>query len=258
MSYPIEFIEIKDVNNIADSSGYGSIDYNYSISKYLITNSQIIKYLNEIKDNFFNKDDCYDNRCGIGWDKKSFFVKKNFEEKPIAFINPRCAKTFCNYIYNLENNLNLNSCSCYDVNFNKINNYGYFIPNKNEWYKAAYFNGLNYNLYPIKNNLEPLYVQTKGDEVINQGPNTCNFSNAYDYQSYHGFTSRVGECGSSSHYGVYDMAGNLYEFIEDSAFFIAGGSWHSFRYVMKNKNSFIEYNPKTEFGSTLGLRIVKL
>lgn len=258
MSIQIEFCKINFKDNLSDKNGFGSVNYEYEMSKYLITNSILLEFIRNLKSvlNFFPSFVLYDRR--FCFDKK--LECKSYDlQRPASFINPQVAKIFCNYLFNKENNFPLEYESCYSLNDNKRKlNYGYFIPNKNEWYKAAYYNGLNYNSYPIKNNLEPLYVQTKEDKVINQGPNTCNFSNAYDYQSYHGFTSRVGECGSASHYGVYDMAGNLYEFIEDNTFFIAGGSWHSFRDVMKNENPFIEYNPRSEFGSTLGLRIVKL
>lgn len=257
MSYPIEFVEIAHIDNTADSSGYGAISYNYSISKYLITNSQFVRYLNEIKNNFFNKDDCYDDRCGIGWNNKVFFVKKDFELKPVAFITPRSAKTFCNYIYNLENDLNLNSYSCYDFNFNKVNDYGYFLPNINQWHKAAFFNGASYNDYPIKDNLSPVYSSVENLKDSQRKENVVNFNNTFDYLDYNGFISNVGDVGTCSSFGVYDMAGNLHELIEENnIFYVAGGSWHSWRTSLL-KGKYFEYNGKY-FGSTIGLRLVKI
>lgn len=255
MSTQIEFIKIEDLNNFKDYNGLGSVPYAFEISKYLITNSIYINFLkyfhNLLPDYVF-----YDARFCINKNLTCF--EKNLQ-RPAAFINPKIAKIFCNYLFNKENNLPLSYESCYDLYKNKRKiEKGYFLPNKNEWYKAAYFNGKTYNQYPIKDNLEPLYVKVNNDKIVNFGVNTCNFSNAYDYKEYHGFTSRVGECGSSSHYGIFDMAGNLFELIENENILLAGGSWHSFRELMNKETPFIDYDEKQNFGMNIGLRIVRL
>jgi len=253
-----DFVNIEDLDNSQDFfKNLGNVNYKYRISKYLITNEKFIFYLNDIDNNLFNKTDCYDDRCGIEWNKK-FYVKNDFEKKPIAFINPKIAKKFCNYIYNIENNLNLETESCYYLNSNKrISSKGYFLPNLNEWHKAAFYNGKTYNIYPIKNNLSPIYCKAKENKIINPNINTINFNNAFDYNEYNGFISNVGDCGSHSEYGVYDMAGNLHELIIDEKEYLAGGSWHSWRTSLKN-GEYFEYDPLKYFGSTIGLRLIKI
>jgi len=257
MSTPIELCDIFDTGNSPDYNGRGFVSYKYSISKFLITNDIFLLFLKSYEKipYFIPSYLLHDERFCIN--EKLDCAVGNLK-RPVSFINPIAARAFCNFLYNLENKLPLQSESCYSIEKNKrLTDRGYFIPTKDEWYKAAYHNDGSYNTFPIKNNLEPLYVEVIDDKVINAGPNTCNFSNAYDYKQYNGFTSRVGECGSSSQYNVYDMAGNLYELIEDTEIHLAGGSWHSFREVMI-KNNFTKLSDYIYNGSTIGLRVIKL
>ena len=259
MSTQIELCNIYDSGNPPDLNGRGFISYKFQMAKYLITNEQYIEFLKsftKIPKTVVPSYTFYDERFCIN---QKLDCEVGSLRRPVCFITPIAARAFCNFLYNKENNLPLDSESCYSIEKTKrLTDRGYFIPTKDEWYKAAYYNDGSYNLYPIKNNKEPTYVEVIGDRITNVSPTTCNFSNAYDFKNYNGFTSRVGECGSCSQYDVYDMAGNLYEYIEDGELLcLAGGSWHSFKDVMI-KNVFIKYHEYTFNGSTIGLRVIKL
>lgn len=259
ISYPIDFVTIDDLNNDPDIiNDLGSVNYSFGISKYLITNQQFIEFLNDTQNNFFNLSDSYDERCGIGWDKKQFYVKKDFDERPISFINLNIGKAFCNYIYNLENGLDFNVESCYNfISNDRLLAKGYFLPNLNEWHKTAFYNGKDYNDYPIKDNFSPIYSHLEDGRMMNVNVDTVNFNNTYDYNNFNGFISNVGEVGSCSQYGVYDMAGNLYDLVLDKEPYLAGGSWHSWRTSL-NKRKYLKFNNARHFGATIGLRLVKL
>jgi formylglycine-generating enzyme required for sulfatase activity len=257
MSCQIEFVDINHLNNKVDpSNNLGNVNYKYFMSKYLVTNEQFVDFLNNVEDNHFKKMNCYDERCGIGWDQKKFYIKNGFNKKPIAFIDPIISRSFCNYLYNLENNLHLSLETCYNQESNnRLLEHGYFIPNLNEWHKAAFFNGEGYNDYPIENNLNPIYCQATNDSHLL--PNIVNFNNSFDYMGYNGFISDVGTVGSHSQYKIYDMAGNLYDLIIDEHTYIAGGSWHSWRTSL-SKGMYFRYDGYKFFGSTIGLRIIKI
>lgn len=259
MFYPIDFVKISDINNEAEIiNDMGSVSYEFNISKYLITNEQFLPFLRDVKNNFFDYANFYDERCGIGWDKKELYIKDDFDNRPIAFINLEVGKAFCNYLYNLENKLDPSVESCYKLNSNhRILNKGYFLPNLNEWHKAAFYNGKTYNDYPIADNFNPIYSYAEDGKVLNKDNDTVNFNNTYDYKNYNGFISNVGEVGSCSQYGVYDMAGNLYDLLLDEVPYLAGGSWHSWRTSL-NKRKYLKYNPNIHFGATIGLRIVRI
>lgn len=253
----IDFCSITEKDNPKDNNGLGQVSYEYKMSKYLITNEF---YINAIK--LFP--DIQKHITDYAYYDRRFCIDQNLRcrdedlKRPLTFVNPKFAKIFCNFLYNYDHGLPLDLESCYSLTNNKrLRKDGFFIPNMDEWYKAAYYNKKDYNLYPLAYNQEPLYVESRNDRIINSGEKTCNFTNAYDYLDYNGFTSRVGECGSYSQYEIYDMAGNVYEFIENEEFCIAGGSWHSFRETMQ-KDNFLLYDPKIYYGSTLGLRIIKI
>jgi len=88
----------------------------------------------------------------------------------------------------------------------------WFIPNENEWYKAAYYKGGSINAgywdYPTQSNSAP------GRDVTDVAGNNANY-----YQSGMGYTigspyfrTVVGEFeNSASYYGTYDQGGNVAE-----------------------------------------------
>lgn len=82
----------------------------------------------------------------------------------------------------------------------------YWLPSADEWYKAAYFNGTGYNLYPTGGNQEPLPVASGlvgGTVVYWQPTNTP--------------PAAVDNAGGLSHYGTMGQAGNVTDRVETAA-----------------------------------------
>ena len=82
----------------------------------------------------------------------------------------------------------------------------YFLPSADEWYKAAYFDGTHYYLYPSGSDQKPIAVAegtVGGTIVYGQGPM--------------GLAADVDNAGGLSHYGTMGQGGNVSEWIESAA-----------------------------------------
>jgi formylglycine-generating enzyme required for sulfatase activity len=173
-----EFKLVSDVGspptgNIADKdTGYGSVNYAFNIAEYPVTNQQYCEFLNSTSTTGINgvlgnassgwiynplMSGCFGgiDRTGGGTILNPFVytTQQVMENKPIRHVNKSMAFRYCNWLHNnkqsgwgssesgsynfytLTNNLSGTRSSCSK----------YFIPNENEWYKAAYYDGDNTN-----------------------------------------------------------------------------------------------------------------
>lgn len=160
-----DFINISEFNNIADNCGYGSVAYEYKISKYLVTNQQYAEFLNNVNDDGPKTKSLYDDRmesnpaggiiyvpCNDGINK--YVVKENMANKPVVFVTWLNAAKYINWLnYNKNCTVDDLMDGTYDLNTDTkyrksvLTDFPnlYFLPNENEWYKAAYYD-------PNKNN----------------------------------------------------------------------------------------------------------
>lgn len=147
---------VGDVNNIADSSGYGSMLYQYYIGKYEITNNEYIEFLNSIAKTdtygLYNTAMNWSNFGGIlrtgSLGSYQYTAKTNMGNRPVNFINWASCARYCNWLCNNKPIGTQNNATTEDgaynmslVNPSRNNSAIYFIPNENEWYKAAYYKG---------------------------------------------------------------------------------------------------------------------
>ena len=98
----------------------------------------------------------------------------------------------------------------------------YWLPTENEWYKAAYYNGVSavYYNYPTGSDSVPTAELPPG------GSNSASFNNVIGIPY---FRSLVGEYENSpSPYGTYDQGGNVEEWtetIDGSNYYTRGGAY---------------------------------
>ena len=90
----------------------------------------------------------------------------------------------------------------------------YFVPTEDEWVKAAYWTGSGYSLYANGTNTVPV----KGG-----GASGWN----YDYANSSPNFTRGAVLGTIEQNGTFNMMGNVYEWMEDSAGVIRGGGYYS-------------------------------
>jgi formylglycine-generating enzyme required for sulfatase activity len=185
------FVLVGDVNNSADSKGYGSVSYTYYMNKYHLTNNEYIEFLNAVA-----KTDTYglytvsmttDTRAGIVRSGSSgnyvYSVKNNYGNKPVIMVNWFHCARYCNWLHNNKPTGSQNSGSTEDGSYTlsgrisgnavvKNSSAKYHIPTENEWYKAGYYKGggtnKGYWLYGTQTNdrPSPVYADENGNGTI--------------------------------------------------------------------------------------------
>lgn len=158
------YIHIADEKNSKDSTGYGSVDYTYNISKYPLTNYEYTEFLNAIDPEGTNPEEAYNSKMyssvfgGIIFiymnsNGLKYITKPNMKDKPVNFISWFNCARYCNWLHNGKPIFTKTSDASDARNFGAytvgtavkgnttIKNDGsnYHIPTENEWYKAAYY-----------------------------------------------------------------------------------------------------------------------
>lgn len=231
-------------DQISETKKVGQVNYKYSISRYEITNAQYVAFLNAVakddKNAVFKESitgtkkwdylshqgpDGEENRTDFR--SKSYILRKGepskysyealpgFEQHPVFSVTWLDAARFANWMHNGQPEgpqaKNTTEDGAYPLE-NSNNNADiprrpeakFWIPNWNEWYKAAYYNptlpGTNqYNQFATGSDENIVDAEFQGVVVTNPGPNTIARSRKV----------AVGTCGNKSAYGVADMAGNV-------------------------------------------------
>jgi len=200
--FTIDFVNIGNLDNAADTTTYGAVPYEYRAG------------VNEISQNDITKATASGmaNVTAGPWSGN----------QPAATINWYEAAAFVNWL-----NTSTGNTAAYDLTFSNgswsmalwsseqawtaggTNLYRnkdafYFLPSENEWYKAAYYNaaGTNYFLYPTARNTAPTAVAsgTSADTAVYQ---FVSFSPAV-----------VNAAGGLSSYGTMGQGGNIWEMNE--------------------------------------------
>ena len=220
--FTIDFVEIGNPNNVADTTGYGSVGYIYNLGKYEVSRDMINKA---------------NSAEGLGitlFDMTSY--GGNGVNSPATGISWYEAAKFVNY---LNTSQNKQAAYSFDVSgefqlwgasqYNGSNPYRhkdayYFLPSVDEWYKAAYFDpnktgGPGYWLYPTGSDSSPA--------IVNGGtlPNTAVYNG---YNGGAAAPSDINDAGGLSPYGTMAQGGNAWEWTE-SAYDSSNDSANEFR-----------------------------
>ena len=172
---------VSDTSNTNHSSGFGSVTYQYKISKFLISNAQYIELLNNVAatDTYglFNSSMQTEPLGGIlryGSSGSYIYVcKPDMLNKPVNFVSWHSAARYCNWLHNGMPSGSQNSSTTedgsYTLNggtisiFERNTNANYYIPNEDEWVKAAYFNGISYYTYATQSDAAPIPIAVGPD-----------------------------------------------------------------------------------------------
>ena len=200
----MEWVNVGNPGNAADSTGYGAVHYAYQIGKYEVTNAQYGAFLNAKGQS--NTNAIYNSNMssyGITQTGSSgnftYSVTSALANRPVVYVTWFDAARFANWMMNGQgsNDMETGAYTLNGVNSGVITaNIGaqVYIPSENGWYKAAYYNAVisSYSFYP-------------------NGQNTITTADAnYDFSV--GSSTDVGTySGDASSYGTYDQGGNVWE-----------------------------------------------
>jgi formylglycine-generating enzyme required for sulfatase activity len=196
---PPTYVLIGDTNNVADTTGYGAVGYAYKIAQNAVTIEQFYHSgVGSGDENYWN-----DGTRTVGWDAPATMVTWNEAAK------------YCNW---LTSGSPTNGAYQFDATGNTLTavdrdtalaTYGtvYAIPTEDEWYKAAYYTGSGYSLYPFGTDTPPLGGTNANPQANVFDGGTVNPSPNYLW--------KVGS-GTMEQNGTYDMVGNAWEWIESA------------------------------------------
>lgn len=237
----IEMVTVDNPGNAPDtrysSTGYGSVNYVFQIGKYEVTAREYTEFLNSVAkadpNGLYNiamgmpgEDDRGANiqRAGVS-PNYSYSVAEEWADRPVNYVSFWDAARFANWLHNgqpagEQGPATTESGAYHDigdnVQFGRNDGAKFFIPSEDEWYKSAYHDrnaGLTatYFDYPTRSYVRP---GTDVTEITNPGNNSNQFTNSYVIGSPY-YRTIAGEFQlSSSPYGTFDQAGNLYEMNE--------------------------------------------
>ena len=210
----IDYATVGNAGNAADpSTGYGAVGYEYQIGKYEVTNAQYSEFLNAKAStdhylayiapwhtdtySLYNPVNGAITRSGSSG-SYTYSVTAGWANRPVTNVSWFDAARFCNWIANGQGNgdtetgsYTLNGASDGIITVNGAAKV--YIPNEDEWYKAAYYNGTTgtYSLY------------ANGQDTITTA----------DANYFYGLNWQLTDVGSysSNQNGTFDQNGNVSE-----------------------------------------------
>jgi formylglycine-generating enzyme required for sulfatase activity len=242
----IDMVLVGNAGNAPDTRyngiSVGSVANAFRIGKYEVTTGQYTEFLNAVAradpnglySTFMNSQFGPNIQRTGSSPNYSYSVAADWANRPVHLVSFWDAARFANWLHNGQptgpQGIGTTEDGAYhDVGsqtlFGRNPGARFFIPNEEEWYKAAYHNqaaGLaaSYFDFPTGTNAVP---GTDISETTKPGNNANYYENDYVIGSpyYH---TNVGEFElSDSPYGTFDQGGNVFEWTELAATGAVGG-----------------------------------
>lgn len=281
----IETVNVGEVSNLPDDTGYGKVSYEYSISKYEITLAQYAAFLNAVANqedptkpwisDLYDKENMEDatdvigplmQRQGSGTAASPYVYSVIGDpNRPVPWVTWFNAARFVNWLNNGAQQASDTENGAYALNheteykiIQKNTSATWWLPSEDEWYKAAYYNPKSgrYSSYATRSNKLPKLCASS--KKVNSGKNFANYNGCRPEKNK---LSTVGSfTGTFSYYGVFDLAGNLWEWtdgvVSATNKIIRGGSW-SWGTTSLHKTHRRDYLPQ-ERDDDIGFRVARL
>lgn len=222
-------------------TGYGAVSYNYAIAKHEVTNAQYAAFLNSVDPARTRPIAIYEFLMGvesfggihievnnpIG---SQYVVLAGREQKPAAFISIRSAMRFVNWMHNGQGSGDTET-GVYTIGSGtdevRSPNAKYWIPNEDEWYKAAYHDksagtaGVYFD-YANSSNTAPISDRPSDNPAAANYFNDDGLANGFNDgyattgstflpRSVSAFTDVGAYTAAVSPYGTFDQDGNVGE-----------------------------------------------
>jgi formylglycine-generating enzyme required for sulfatase activity len=243
-AHDLTWVKVGDAGNAPDKTGHGAVAYEFEVTKHEITVSMYAEFLNAVATKadphaLWNAAQKIVRTGNPGAFKYAASPKR--EGEPVMQVRFLDAMRFANWLHH-GGGPGDTETGAYLISkdgglASREADARIWIPNENEWYKAAYYQPQatggppgSYWRYPTRSDLAPKLAKP-GDP----GLNLANFladtrpqPNAGILRGFNDVMPVGSFPGSSSHYGTLDQAGNAWEWIETTVFdtqqIIRGGS----------------------------------
>jgi len=290
------FLEMVTVGDPGNEDGeettvgnfFGAVATTFRIGKFEVTNAQYAAFLNAVA-----ADDTHElfhpamgnDGFGLLGGIARFGSSPNFQyaprvamaDKPVNYVNWFDAARFCNWLHNGRptgaQDANTTETGAYTLNgansgvdITREGGAKFWLPNADEWHKAAYHQPAsqggdtdNYWLYPTGSNTVPTVATANAiGEITNDNGNLANYAAGAIWNSQNGNLTTVGSggAGSASYYGAFDMGGNAEEwtdFAEATFRFVLGGRFFDSESTMRASER-ARFDPVTHFPE-IGFRV---
>ena len=270
----LSWVMVGDPGNSPDpTTGHGAVNDAFKIGKYPITADQYCLFLNSVASTSdpyglyvsWMKDDIINGSivCTPFAGHFYYSVKPGRKKFPINYVSCFDAARFCNWVQNgcHEGNEDdsTTEAGAYTLHGQRdgvlvpVNdNAQYYIPSEDQWYKAAYYNGMGgYHEYPTQSGVVP------GSTIGGEG-DQANYNNAAAGTLYAASSLTPVDLfkGTESYYGACDMGGNVWEWNTTTTSFFGmtkiqarGGSFQSpsSDLAKESKSSFFSGQANTGF-----------
>jgi formylglycine-generating enzyme len=285
----VDFRTVGNAGNAGDPNtfGRGAVAYEFRIGAFEVTNTQYAQFLNVVAasdpNGLYNPSMGSDPRGGITRSGTAgsftYAVRPNMGNKPVNFVSFFDAARMANWLTNGQGSgstesgvytLNGNILTAITRNLSSPNQV--FLPTENEFIKAGYHQPAsqggdtdNFWRFATRSNNSPTVASaTATGDIANPGPTTVNYSSGSDWNGQNGNLTTVGSAGSTSFYGAFDMNGNVFEWIQDTAFAqgfrgqMGGDFFSGFNpnpnLVFGLDPAFVNYTVPTSEGTNVGIR----
>jgi formylglycine-generating enzyme required for sulfatase activity len=239
----LQFVPVGSPGNVADTTGYGAVGYAYEMGEYDVTLGQYCQFLNAVaaSDTY----GVYATGLGTTWAAPMAITRsgsKNNYTYAVTGTDPQAANCptfnltwgdcvrFINWLANGQpigpEGAATTERGVYTLNgatsatalmavTRSSTEPAYFLPNENEWYKAAYYNNNGapasagtYWVYPTQSNTAP------GNTLPDTGNNANIYAN-FTYADPTNYLTPVGDFSASpGPFGTYDMGGDINQWTE--------------------------------------------
>ena len=254
--FTIDFVNIGNAGNAADTTGYGAVPYAYRVGTYEITQDAIDKATASGMSNV----------TAGAWTGNQPAANISWYEAA-AFVNWLNTSTGNQAAYNLtfSGSWSMTLWSSADAwtaggtDLYRHKDAFYFLPSENEWYKAAYYNqaAANYFDYPTGSDAAPVAVANG------------TTANTAVYDSLGSGPAGVNDAGGLSPYGTMGQGGNVWEWMETATNgnnssptenrVLRGASWSNsppIEYMQSSYRSF--FSEPSGDNSDLGFRVASV
>ena len=200
--FTIDFVNIGNTGNAADTTGYGAVPYEYRIGTYEISQDAIDKatasgMANVTAGAWTGSQPA----ANISWYKAAAFVNwLNTSTGNQAAYNLTFSGSWSMALWSSEQ-----AWTAGGENLYRNKDAFYFLPTLNEWYKAAYYIPGGYFLYPTANYNDVPTAVASGTDA-----GTAVYNNATSVPAI------VDSAGGLSPYGTMGQGGNVWEWIESA------------------------------------------